>query len=51
MALSLGKIILILLLLFNLILIAVFTIIGKKKIATALAILEAFLVASASYFN
>lgn len=49
--LSLGKIILILLALFNLVLIAISTMLGKKKIAIALAVLEAFLVASATYFN
>lgn len=47
MALSIGKIILILIAVINLVLIAVFTILGKNKVAIALAVFEAFLVASA----
>ncbi len=51
MVLSTAKIVLILLALFNLIIISVCTIIGKNKISLALAILEAFLVTSATYFD
>jgi len=47
MVLSIGKIVLILLAVINLVLIAVFTMFEKPKIAIALAVLEAFLVASA----
>jgi len=47
MVLSISKIILILLAVINLVLIAVFTMFKKPRIAIALAILEAFLVASA----
>ena len=51
MALSIPKIILILIAVINLVLIAVFTILEKNKIAVALAVLEAFLVASVSIFD
>lgn len=51
MVLSTGKIILILLAFINLVLISVFTVVGKRKIAIALAVLEAFLVISATYFD
>ncbi len=47
MVLSIGKIILIILAVINLVLIAVFTMVGKSRIAIALAVLEAFLIASA----
>ena len=46
MALSIPKIILILIAVINLVLIAVFTMLGKRKIALALSVLEAFIVAS-----
>lgn len=51
MVLTTGKIFLILTAFINLALIAIFTMLGKKRIAIALAVLEAFLVASASYFD
>jgi len=47
MALTIGKIIIIIIAVINLVLIAVFTILKKNRIATALAVAEAFLVASA----
>jgi len=51
MALTLAKILLILLATFNLALISIFTMIGKNKIAIALSVLEAFLVTSTIYFD
>ena len=51
MALSLTTILLILAAFVCLILISVFTMFDKKKLAVALAVLEAFLVASATYFG
>lgn len=51
MALSLTKILLILVALVNLVLISIFTMLGKKKIAAALSVFEAFLVASTGYFG
>jgi len=46
MALGIGKIILIIVAVINLVLITVFSMLGKTKIALALAILEAFIVTS-----
>ena len=46
MALSIQKLLLIIVAVVNLVLIAVFTILGKTKIALALSVLEAFIVAS-----
>ena len=51
MVLSLIKIMLILLVLINVVLISVFTMLGRTKIAVALAVLGAFLIASAGYFG
>jgi len=46
MTLGIAKIIIIIIAVINLVLIAVFTMFGKQRIALALSILEAFLVAS-----
>lgn len=46
MALSIPKTLLIIVAVINLVLIAVFTMLGKTKIALALSVLEAFIVAS-----
>lgn len=49
--LSIGKNIMILIVLFTMVLIAVSTMLGKTRIAIALSVFEAFLVASSSYLN
>ena len=51
MALTIPKMFIIIVALINLILISVFTMLGKFKIAVALSVLEAFIVTSSSYFN
>ena len=51
MALSQSKIIVISVAVFILILISIFTMLGKRKIAVALAVLEAILVASYDYIS
>ncbi|MBI4154783.1 hypothetical protein HY498_01715 [Candidatus Woesearchaeota archaeon] len=51
MALTLPKIIIILLALLNLIFIGIATALGKSRLAISLAVVEAIIVTSSSYFD